>query len=142
MKEYLKLPLRFEHFFNKSRMPVCNMQESIFRNLHLIITTVIGENKADSQYGSEFWDNDYDIHLTNDSRREIIIKNLKQQIAYYEQRISNVEVLVNVKQGVFNTGQGSMQKRRIEITINGRIKRSMEPIRFQTGFFIGPFTLA
>jgi len=142
MKEFLKLPLRFENFFDKNRMPVCNMQESIYRNLHLIITTGSGEHKADPQYGSEFWYNDYDIHLTNDSRREIIIKSLKQKIALYEKRISNVDVIVKVKQGVFNTQQGSMQKRRIEITVNGQIKRNMEPISFQTGFFIGPFTLA
>lgn len=142
MKDFLKLPLRFGHFFEKEKLPVCNMQESIFRNLHLLITTVQGEHKSELGYGSSFWDNDYDIHLTNDARREIITKGLKKQIAQYEKRITNVEIVVTVKQGVLNTQQTGMQKRRIEIKINARIKRSMEPISFQTGFFIGPFTLA
>lgn len=142
MKAFLKLPLRFNHFFEKEKMPVCNMQESIFRNLHLIITTVQGEHKAAPGYGSSFWEDDYDIHLSNDARREIIINGLKQQIAHYEKRIINVDIVVNVKQGVLNIHQTGMQKRRIEIIINANIKRSMEPIRFQTGFFIGPFTLA
>ena len=142
MKEFLKLPLRFENFFEHKKMPVCNMQESIFRNLHLIITTVQGEHKADPAYGSSFWDNDYDIHLTNDARREIIINGLKQQIDRYEKRISNVEVIVNIKLGILNGQASGTMKRRIEITVNGLIKRSLEPISFQTGFFIGPFTLA
>ncbi|WP_346237417.1 GPW/gp25 family protein [Niabella insulamsoli] len=142
MKTFLKLPLRFRHFFDKEKMPVCNMQESIYRNLHLIITTVQGEHRAQSGYGSSFWDYDYDIHLTNDARREIIINGLKQQIAQYEKRITNVDVIVNVKQGVLNLQSAAMQKRRIEIIVNARIKRSLEPISFQTGFFIGPFTLA
>lgn len=142
MKEFLKLPLRFEYFFDKKRMPVCNMQESIFRNLHLLITTVQGEHKADASYGSIFWDNDYDTHLSNDARREIIINGLKQQIDKYEKRITNVDVAVNVKQGVVSLQQNGVQKRRIEIIVNAKIKRSLEHITFQTGFYIGPFTLA
>ena len=142
MKDFLKLPLRFESFFEKKSMPVCNLQESIFRNLHLIITTVQGEHKTDDVYGSAFWDNDYDIHLSNDARREIIINGLKQQIAIYEKRITNVDVAVDVKQGLLNIDQKGVQKRRIEITVNARIRRSLEPITFQTGFYIGPFTLA
>ena len=142
MKEFLKLPLRFGPFFEKEKMPVCNMQESIFRNLHLIITTVQGEHKAAPDYGSAFWDNDYDTHLTNDARREIIMSGLKQQIARYEKRITNVDIIVNVRQALLNAQQAGVQKRRIEIIINARIKRSLEPISFQTGFFIGPFTLA
>lgn len=142
MKEFLKLPLRFENFFERKRMNVCNMQDSIFRNLHLLITTVKDEYKADANYGSSFWDNDYDIHLSNVSRREIILDSLKKQIEQFEKRITSVDVQVNVKQGVLSLQDGGMIKRRVEIVVNAKIKRSMEPINFQTGFFIGPFTLA
>lgn len=138
MPDYLKLPLRFSSFFDKQKMPVCTLQDSIARNLHLLITTATEENKLDDRYGSLFWDNDYDIHLSNDGRREMIIDSLQQQVRLYEKRLTGVVVEVNVKQAVLNDSQRSQMRRRIEIVISGAIARSNEPFRFQTGFFIGP----
>lgn len=141
MKEYLKLPIRFNDFFEKKKLPTCTLMDSIFRNLHLIITTVPGENKADDYYGCAFWDADYDIHMNNDTRRELVISSLKKQISAYEKRITNVMVEVNVKLAMLAMGEGLIQRRKIEIIIKGKVIRSNEPLVFQTGFFIGPLTL-
>lgn len=138
MPEYLKLPLRFEQFFEKNKMDTCTLQHSIIRNLHLLITTTLGENKQDPEYGSAFWDSDYDIHLSNDARREMVISSLHKQIARYEKRLSGVVVEVNVKQTPVNESGGLRLRRRIEIIIQGQLARSNEPLRFATGFFIGP----
>lgn len=141
MKEYLKLPVRFEGFFERQKLNTCSLTDSIYRNLHLLITSVKGENKCDEKYGAEFWDNDYDIHLTNDARREIISSNLKQQIALYEKRIAGVNVDVSVKLSTMPLNGVEIQRRKVVIVIKGKVVRSMEPITFQTGFFIGPLTL-
>lgn len=141
MKEYLKLPVRFGSFFEKQKLPTCSLPDSIYRNLHLLITTVKGESKCDEKFGAEFWDNDYDIHLTNDARKEIITKGLKQQIALYEKRITNVSIDVVVKLSNMILNGIEIQRRKVEIIIRGKIIRSMEPFSFQTGFFIGPLTL-
>ena len=138
MPEYLKLPLRFEQFFEKNKMDTCTLQHSIIRNLHLLITTTIGENKQDPAYGAAFWDNDYDIHLSNDARREMVIDSLQRQIASYEKRLVAVVVEVNVKQIPVNESGNVRLRRRIEIIIQGNLARSNEPFRFATGFFIGP----
>lgn len=140
MKDYLKLPLRFESIFQRSTLAVCSLKDSISRNLHLLITTSIEENKQNLDYGSSFWDNDYDIHLTNDSRKQIILDNVKKQINLFEKRIINVVVDVSVKQAVFNGNINPELKRRIEITVKGNLARSNESYIFQTGFFIGPLT--
>jgi len=138
MPEYLKLPLRFEQFFDKNKMDTCTVQSSIMRNLHLLITTTVGENKQDERYGSGFWDHDYDIHLSNDARREMVIESLSRQIAQFEKRLMAVVVEVNVKQTPVNEGGHVRLRRRIEIIIQGNLVRSNEPFRFATGFFIGP----
>jgi len=138
MQDYLKLPLRFSGFFEKKKMLVCTIRDSIARNLHLLITTATDENKLDERYGSRFWENDYDIHLSNDGRRELIIDSLQQQITLYEKRLINAVVEVNVKQATLGAGQNPQLRRRIEIRISGNIARSNEPFQFQTGFFIGP----
>lgn len=141
MKEYLKLPLRFDQFFEKKKLPSCGLTDSIYRNLHLIITTVPGENKTDAAYGASFWETDYDIHLDNDSRKELIVGNLKKQITLYENRISNVEITVDVKLAILKTQSADLPRRKIEITVSGIIRKTLEPFRFQTGLFIGPLTL-
>ena len=140
MPEYLKLPLRFEQFFQKKKMDTCTLKESIARNLHLLITTGLGENKQDLQYGSLFWDFDYDIHLSNDERREVVISSLKRQIQQYEKRLANFTVDVNVKQSEYRSEVSRQLRRRIEIVVAGYLVRSNEPFRFQTGFFIGPLS--
>lgn len=140
MPEYLKLPLRFEQFFQRKKLDTCTLKESIARNLHLLITTGLGENKQDLQYGSLFWDFDYDIHLSNDERREVVISSLKRQIQQYEKRLANFSVDVNVKQSEYRSELGKQLRRRIEIVVTGFLLRSNEPFRFQTGFFIGPLS--
>jgi predicted component of type VI protein secretion system len=140
MPEYLKLPLRFEQFFEKNKLDTCSLKESISRNLHLLITTALGENKQDLKYGAQFWEHDYDIHLSNDNRREIVINSLKRQIAAYEKRLINFSVDVNVKQAEYHMEAGKQLRRRIEIIVSGALIRSNEPFKFQTGFFIGPLS--
>lgn len=140
MPEYLKLPLRFEQFFERKKLDTCSLKESIARNLHLLVTTPIGENKQDLQYGSHFWEHDYDIHMANDARREAVISSIKKQVLNYEKRLTNFTVEVNVKQSEYNSGPNKQLRRRVEIIINGFIARSNEPFRFQTGFFIGPLS--
>ena len=140
MQNYLKLPLKFEQFFDRNKLDTCSIKDSIARNLHLLITTFLGENKQDLQYGSQFWDNDYDIHLSNDRRREIVIQSLKTQIASYEKRLINVSVDVNIKQAEFKSNTGVQLRRKVGIIISGLVARSKEPFRFQTGFFIGPLS--
>jgi len=141
MKEYLKLPVQFGGFFEKKKLATCSLLDSVYRNLHLLITTMPGENKMDDSFGSEFWENDYDIHLSNDSRKEIVISSLKKQIQLYEKRITDISVDVNVRLSNINLKGVEIQRRKLEITINGKMVRSMEPFTFQTGFFIGPLTL-
>ncbi|MFT4092334.1 MAG: GPW/gp25 family protein [Niabella sp.] len=141
MPEYLKLPVRFQHFFEKKKLPSCNLLDSVYRNLHLIITTVPGENKTDEHYGSTFWENDYDIHLNNDVRKDIIISGLKNQVAQYEKRITDVILTVNIRMSSVTINNMNVQKKKIEIVVKGKLKRNMEAFTFQTGFFISPYTL-
>lgn len=140
MPEYLKLPLNLNQFFEQDKLNTCSIKDSIARNLHLLITTNTGENKQNLQYGAQFWDHDYDIHMSNDKRREQIIQNLKAQISLFEKRLTDVVVEVNIKQTEYSTQANRQLRRKIEIIITGLIVRSKEPYRFQTGFFIGPLS--
>ncbi|MEO7263805.1 MAG: GPW/gp25 family protein [Ferruginibacter sp.] len=138
--EYLKLPVRFASLFQQKKLESCNMKESISRNIHLLITSQLGENKQDYNYGCQLWDHDYDIHMSDDSRREIVISSLKKLLANYEKRLGSVAIDVKVKQMEARVKSGFQLRRRIELIITGNIKRVNEPFRFQTAFFIGPMS--
>ncbi|MGB4844272.1 MAG: GPW/gp25 family protein [Ferruginibacter sp.] len=138
MSEYLKLPLKFDQFFQKKKMDRCTLKDSIARNIHLLITTQLEENNQDYNYGSQFWDHDYDIHMTNAMRREMVMNSLKTQLLKYEKRLSKPVVEVNVIQKEYRLAKNLQLRRRIEIVVKGLLLRSNEPFRFQTSFFIGP----
>jgi predicted component of type VI protein secretion system len=141
MEQFLKLPLRFKSFFAEGRIDRVPIKDSIARNLHLLITTMQGENLQNDQYGSEFWDDDYDIHLNSDERKEKIKRTLKDQIARFEMRLEQVDIEVNVRQSEVFRQQGSQLRYRLEIIIRGLLVRTKEPFTFKTGFFIGPLML-
>lgn len=138
MSDFLKLPLKFELFFQKKKLDRCTLTDSIARNIHLLITTQMEENNQDYNYGSQFWDHDYDIHMTNAMRREMVMNSLKTQLLKYEKRLSKPIVEVNVIQKEYRLSNNIQLRRRIEIIVKGQLLRSNEPFRFQTGFFIGP----
>ena len=138
MSDFLKLPLKFELFFQKKKLDRCTLNDSIARNIHLLITTQMEENNQDYNYGSQFWDYDYDIHMTNALRRELVMNSLKTQLLKYEKRLSKPIVEVNVIQKEYRLSNNIQLRRRIEIIVKGQLLRSNEPFRFQTGFFIGP----
>lgn len=138
MTDYLKLPLKFNTFFEKKKLDRCTLKDSIARNIHLLITTHLEENSQDYTYGSQFWDHDYDIHMTNAIRREMIMTTLKTQIQKYEKRLTRPVIEVNVVQREYRLGSNIQLRRRVEIVVKGQLLRSNEPYRFQTGFYIGP----
>ncbi|MEO6540369.1 MAG: GPW/gp25 family protein [Ferruginibacter sp.] len=138
MSEYLKLPLKFDQFFQKKKLDRCMLKDSIARNIHLLITTQLEENIQDYTYGSQFWDHDYDIHMTNAMRREMIITTLKNQLLRYEKRLAKPVVEVNVIQREYKLSNNVQLRRRVEIVVKANLARSNEPFRFQTSFFIGP----
>jgi len=141
MPPYLKLPLRFEKFFQNGTLDTCSLEQSIARNIHLLITTGLGENSQDPEYGSSFWDYDYDIHIGNEDRREAILQSLREQIFRYEKRLEEVEIEVNVRQAQLPAQSGGQLRHRIEIIVTGSLVRNKEPFVFKTGFFIGPLLL-
>jgi phage baseplate assembly protein W len=138
MADFLKLPLKFEQFFEKKKLDRCMLKDSIARNIHLLITTQLEENNQDYNYGSQFWDHDYDIHMSNAMRREMVMTSLKNQLQKYEKRLLKPVVEVNVIQKEYKLAGNLQLRRRIEIVVKGNLSRTNEPFRFQTGFFIGP----
>jgi predicted component of type VI protein secretion system len=142
MESFYKFPLKFEDVLQKRDLVRCSLEESVARNIQLLIITTWGENKMDHEYGSFFWDNDFDILSTNARRREVILHSIQFAIHQYEKRLQKVRVEVDVKQAeIKNEQEGTRLRHKIDIVIHGVLKKNNQPFKFQTGFFIGPFAI-
>lgn len=139
--DYLKLPLLFEPFFEQRAIATCNMESSIMRFLHLLITTTQEEFMVDEQFGWAFWDEDYSTHVTSDLRKEQLVHHLQAQIGKYEQRLTEVVVEVQIKNNLMPHQGVMVERRRVEIGIKAKLSHSLEPFSFYTGFYIGPFNM-
>ena len=140
MKSYYKIPLQFKKLLKKDDLEYCSFENSIRQNLQLLITTVWGECKLDSEYGSFFWESDFDILSSNAKRKEMITHSIQFAIQQYEKRIHKVRVDVEVLQAeVRNEQEGICLKRKINISVSSVMIMSNQALLFSTSFFIGPF---
>ena len=140
MKEYYQIPLNFKELFKKKDHAYCSFENSIRQHSQLLITTTWGECKLDAEYGSFFWDNDFDILSTNAKRKEMITHSIQYAVQQYEKRIHKVRVDVEIMQAeVRNEQEGVHLKRKVSIQINGVMHKNNQPIRYNASFFVGPF---
>ncbi|HJT73488.1 MAG TPA: GPW/gp25 family protein, partial [Chitinophaga sp.] len=82
-QSYYKLPLNFSRILQKQDLPECSLEESVQQHIHLLITTVLGENKDDPQYGCQLWDSDFDIRATNNEVKEQVERSVRNAITRY-----------------------------------------------------------
>ena len=140
MEGYYRFPLFFKDIFQKKDLPKCSLEESVARHIQLLIVTSWGENKMDGEYGSFFWDNDFDILSTNARRKEMITHSIVYAIHRYEKRLHKTHVDVEIRQAeIRNEQEGTRLRRKVDIVVSGVLKKNNQRFRYQTGFFIGPF---
>src|SRR3954470_9891217 len=96
--QYYKLPLDFSRVLQKKDLPECNLEESVAQHIQLLITTVMGENKDDPQYGNQLWDSDFDIRASNNEVKEHVELSVKAAIIRYEKRLAQIRVMAIVSQ--------------------------------------------
>ncbi len=140
MEGYYRFPISFSNILQKRDLLKCSLEESVARHIQLLITTTWGENKMDAEYGSFFWDNDFDILSTNAKRKEMIIHSIQYAVHKYEKRLHKIKVEVDIRQAeIRNEQEGTRLKRKVDITVIGVLKKNNQPFKYQTSFYIGPF---
>lgn len=138
--QYLKLPLRLQNYFDRTSLSTEDLKLSISFNLHLLITTSVDESKMDFKYGASFWDQDYDIHVSDSQRKELIEASIKYQIRHYEKRLINPIVRVQISQiSIRREGKTRIHKE-ISIDINASLAVNKTPFPYKTKFLIGPLS--
>jgi len=137
-----KIPLLFARLFESGDLSRCDEEESIDRNLELIITTCPGEHKFDSDFGCKIWDLDFENVISVKRWENEFITYIKEAIRKYEQRVKEMETKINfydIRNQHEFSGAVSIRKK-VDIHIYVEILSSGKKCLFYYSLYLGPLT--
>lgn len=146
MADYFKLPLRLDLIMQgpesqrkaaSTRELTCVMEESIYNNVYLIITTQFREARYDWHFGSAIWDEEF--HTGNDQIyilwTDRIEASINEGIRRYEKRLERIKVEVYL-----NREGSSDAHKRLIIKVSAEIRKSNHrPFSFQQTIAVAPY---
>lgn len=137
---FLQLPLRPEVLVQKQDHDRCTLAESVSQHIHLMITSRLYENKHDSRFGNELWENDFSNLTKNNAVKEKIKQSLLGNILQYEKRLEKIRVDLSVSQEDVNLNLNHRMKERIVIEVTGLLKPTGDPFIHHEYFYVAPLS--
>jgi len=138
---FFKIPLQTGDLIRNIDVEKCNINNSIAHYIHLITTTYLGECSFDENFGCSFWNLDFDNLKSANIIKNQIKESLTDALLKLEKRVSNMVVDVKIKQEeIDNNSNGIHVKKRIDITVKGKIKQTNERFDYFEHFYIGPLS--
>jgi phage baseplate assembly protein W len=138
-----KIPLQLHLPVKGQELPVCNLKQSISKNLELIITTRFGEHRADPSFGCEIWDLDFELIVSENLWEEKLRQSLLRSVTSHEKRLSNIQLSVQIteveKFHLFK--QNTEIKKRVDIQLTGTIQQTGEAFKFNSNLFLSPLSV-
>lgn len=139
-QQYYKLPMDFSRILQKQDLPDVNLEESVGQHIQLLITTVLGENKDDPQYGCQLWDNDFDIRASNNEVKEQVELSIRASINRYEKRLTQTRVVAQISQEELMGVSAKKVKKKIKVTVTGVLARNKTEFHYSSFFYVSPLS--
>lgn len=140
-RTYYTLPLKAISLITNKDHEKCSINESIAHHIHLITTSCFGECSFDESFGCSFWIIDFDNLKSPNKIKVLILNSLRTSLKRHEKRLSNINITVKIKQeemGFFE--KGNKIKKRIDISIQGKVKKTNEDFKYFEYFYLGPLS--
>ena len=137
--DFLQIPLRTDLLTNQQDLKRCSLTDSVANMFRLISITHFGENKQDDSFGNELWEYDFEIVDNMQAFKEKLSQSLQNTVIQHEKRLSNIKVNVIIEQ-VLTTIYKKRIRQRIQIVLEGTIRKTNEPFKHQEVFFMGPLS--
>ena len=135
--KFYSLPLKAVNFITTSEHEKCNINESIAHYIHLVTTSYFGECSFDESFGCSIWSIDFDNLKSITNLKEAIVDSLFNSLKKHEKRLVDFEVSVNIKQQEI---KGNRMKKKVDILVKGKVKKTNEKFSYVEYFFIGPLS--
>ena len=140
-QEYYSLPMLTDALMFRKEHPKCTLQQSVAQQLHLLLTTGLGECAVNETFGCNIWDYDFNNQTSGHKLKEIIKQSLVLTIQAHEKRLSMIKVDVQVSQNEVTEKAGSSRiRKRMDFTIAGTLHMTNEKFIYKDNFFIGPLS--
>ena len=141
MGQFLSLPLKTKMLTSSGEHPRCDIKESIVNHIHLITTSYFGECSFDETFGCSIWDVDFDNLESASKLKQIIVESLHESLRIHEKRLTNINVSLRIKQEeVLDNKSSNVIKKKVDIKINGKVKKTNEDFSYVEYFYIGPLS--
>ncbi len=138
-KDFLQLPLKLKNVTRQQQLERCSLNDSVADMIRLITITRFGENKQDESFGNELWENDFETIDNIQAFKERLAESLQKTIILHEKRLTAVKVSVGFEQ-VLTTVYNRRIRQRIQILIEGTLRKTNEPFTQREVFFMGPLS--
>lgn len=140
-KKYFNLPLNTKQLINRETHATCSLEQSISHHIHLLSTSHFGECTFDETFGCAIWTIDFDNLKTANNLKSLIQESLYESLLIHEKRLQGLDVKVKMKQAQLDGGKESIRiKKRLDIQIKARVKKTNEPFSHIEYFYIGPLS--
>jgi phage baseplate assembly protein W len=143
MSDYLyNKPFRLIRLFENRDLQGADAGKSISQHIELIIFTRFGEHRHNNNFGCEIWDLDFELIVSETTWEEKFRQSLLKSITDYENRLYQVEVEIKMTEveKSFTIRNVTEIKKKVDISIRGRINITGEKYYFNTALFLSPLS--
>ncbi|MGB7395262.1 MAG: GPW/gp25 family protein [Pricia sp.] len=138
---YYTLPLDAKKLIGRKAHDSCNLMQSVANYIHLVNTSCFGECAFDKSFGCSIWLVDFDNLKSTKRLREFVQESLYESLLEHEKRLSALRINVKIKQEELLEGNSSNAiKKRVDIHIRGKLKKTNEDFSYVEYFYIGPLS--
>jgi phage baseplate assembly protein W len=142
MKNYLTQPINFGGLTKGEEHSTCGLHQSIAQRIHLLLVTNLGEFRVDPNFGCIIWEHDFENVSNLNLWKDKMMRSVKDGLDKFEKRLFNCQVTIELSQQEFSGGQELWRiKRRVDIKVNAKIKKTNEAFLFEETLFISPVWL-
>ena len=140
-RKYYTLPINAKKLISRKVHESCSLNQSISHHIHLINTSYFGECTFDDTFGCNIWIIDFDNLKTSNKLKSLIQASLYESLIRHEKRLHSIEVNVRMKQEELTGLEDSNRiKKRIDIRIKAKVKKTNEAFSYVEYFYIGPLS--
>lgn len=140
---YYKIPLQLRSVLEGKELASCDINQSITRNLELIIMTRFGEHRSNPEFGCEIWELDFELIISEALWEEKLRKSLLASISTHETRLSNIDIKVKINEieRIHIIKKQPEIKKRVTIELYATIQKTGEAFSFDTSLFLSPLSV-
>lgn len=139
---FYKKPFDFKRLFSDHTLETCDAGISISQHIELIIFSRFGEHRFNPAFGCEVWELDFELIVNQSMWEDKMSQSVKRSVREQEKRLYDVDASIRVEdvEKVFPLRQITEIKKKVEITVSGRLTATGENYVFVTALFLSPLS--